>query len=698
MSLLELLIDRRDDILNTFVREVRVERISPDGVSRPALIDHLPQFLEEIRHELSRAPGGPRRDEAVQVNEQAEHHGEQRWVLGYDLRDVISEYGVLMQAILEVARDAGTPLSLDEYASLSRYLNLGIAAAATEYVRSREEQQRVRRSDLEFLSEAGGLLSSSLDYKSTLGRLTRLIVPRLADFCVVQLDGASTQETPIAHIDPEKLASMREVLQSFSEAEVRDATDPPAGALRPAAVIAGLRELGAGSWLVAPLAIQGTSFGNIVIARTSSEPYEETERLLAEELANRAAGALDNARLYEISRAERARAEAATRTKDEFVAMVSHELRNPLNVIIGWLRLVRSGVLSDEKREHALEVIERNAHAQNQLVGDLLDISRVMSGKIRVDPAQVSLSNVVTLVLADARFALEAKRLQLHTSLPDEEAVMRGDGERLRQIVWNLLLNAIKFTPKGGQIWVLVERADSDLVLTVRDNGVGIPAEFLPHVFDNFRQWDSRTTRAHGGLGIGLSIVKHLVDLHGGSIAARSDGVGHGAEFIVRLPVSPLISATLGVAKIPAATPDTPSQTLARPAVLAGATVLVVDDDEDARELLRIVLESCDATVRTAASVRDALRVLETTRVDAVLSDIGMPGEDGYALIRTIRALPDSELANVPAIALTAFARSEDRDRARLEGFNAHMSKPVEPGQLLTALSDLLTNAPRSWG
>jgi CheY-like chemotaxis protein len=341
-------------------------------------------------------------------------------------------------------------------------------------------------------------------------------------------------------------------------------------------------------------------------------------------------------------------------------------------------------------------VIERNANAQSQLVGDLLDISRVMTGKIRLDPAQVDIASLVSLVLEDARFVLEAKRLALETTLPREGAIMRGDAERLKQVVWNLLLNAIKFTPKGGKIWVTLRRVESDIELRVRDTGVGIAPEFIEHVFDSFRQSDSRTTRTHGGLGIGLSIVKHLVDLHGGTIEAHSAGPGGGAEFVVRLPVSPLISATLGVAKVPATTPQ--RKPLMKPEILSGKSILIVDDEEDARDLLRIVVESCEAKVYTAAGVSEALAAVQAHAIDVVVSDIGMPEQDGFDLIRALRTAPDARVASLPAIALTAFARSEDRTRALLAGFNVHMSKPVELADLLVALADLLMHTPAKSG
>jgi signal transduction histidine kinase/ActR/RegA family two-component response regulator len=704
MSLKQILSDCRDEILAKFVREVESKDLPPPGLSRSVLVDHIPLFLDEISDELSVFGGARLTRDAVDVTATARQHGEQRWKAGYDLEAVVREYGVLRHAILEIAKANAQPLSIDEADVLARYLNLGVASATAEYVRSSEERLKARQADLEFLCEAGELLSSSLDSQSTLARLTRLLVPRLADYCVVHLDGYSAEEVPIAHVDPAKVEVLRKVLRLFPpqgshshQEAVRTGKSilfesAPAGLLEGIAKtpehLTLMRRLAPCSWLVVPLQIKTSMFGSITLARSDSgRHYTQSDLLLAEDLARRAAAAIDNARLYELSRTERARAEAATRTKDEFVAMVSHELRTPLNVIMGWVRLLRSGTLSEQTREQALEVVERNANAQSQLVADLLDISRVITGKIRIDPAQVDLANLLNLVVEDARFALEAKRLELHVDFTGEATVMRGDAERLRQVVWNLLLNAVKFTPKGGDIWLTLRRVDSDLELVVRDSGMGIAPEVLPYIFENFRQSDSKTTRAHGGLGIGLSIAKHLVDLHGGSIGARSDGLGQGASFTVRLPVSPLVSATVGVSKVAVTTPR--RHDLPRPATLAGMSVLVVDDEEDARDLLRIVLESCDVTVHDAANAGDALAKIQEERVDLIVSDIGMPEEDGYSLIRKIRSLPGKEKANIPAIALTAFARNEDRSRALLEGFNMHMAKPVEPAELLVALSDL---------
>jgi signal transduction histidine kinase/CheY-like chemotaxis protein len=706
MNLAQLVSEKRDEIVAAFVSRVRGKDLVPANVSRSSVVDHIPVLLMELARALEHLDQGK---EMVEVEATAREHGEQRWHLGYELSSVVREYGVLTRCILEAAKATSLTPSLAEVTLLYSCINKAVADAATEYAHWTEEQQAARRLELEFLSEAATLLGSSLDYQSTLARLTRLLVPQFADYCIVNLEGVSPDDVAVAHVEPEKVGSIREALRGFAplygpptHARVFETGEPvlvespppgfPDNFGAPSKTIAALRELDTSSWIVVPLKVQSAVLGTITLARCGArQAYGRTELLLFTELARMAASAIDNARLFELSRAERARAEAATRAKDEFVAMVSHELRTPLNVIMGWVRLLRSGALPESTKEKALDVIERNSNAQSQLVADLLDISRVMTGKIRLDPAQVDVGQLVSLVLEDARFVLEAKRLELEAVLPPGAAIMRGDAERLKQIVWNLLLNAVKFTPKGGRVRVELRHIDSDLELKVRDTGIGIAPEFLPHVFDTFRQSDSKSTRKHGGLGVGLSIVKHLVELHGGAIEARSAGSGQGAEFTVRLPVSPLISTTLGVAKVPATVAQ--RKPFARPQILTGLSVLIVDDEEDARDLLRIVIESCDARVHVAASATQALATLASEHVDVIVSDIGMPEQDGYDLIRAVRSLADTSKASLPAIALTAFARGEDRSQALLAGFNAHMTKPVELGDLLVALADLVTHS-----
>jgi signal transduction histidine kinase/ActR/RegA family two-component response regulator len=454
---------------------------------------------------------------------------------------------------------------------------------------------------------------------------------------------------------------------------------------RSAEHLALLREIASRSWIVVPLRVQSNTFGAITLAWSESpRRYAPADLLLVEELARRAAVAIDNAHLYERSQKERSRVEAATRAKDEFVAMVSHELRTPLNAILGWTGLLQSGSLSEAARSRAIDVIHRNALAQNQIVADLLDISRVITGTVRLNPAQVDLGSVLDLVVEGMRPAIDAKRLRIQIEIDRANAVLRGDGDRLQQVVWNLLSNAVKFTPKEGAVRVAIGRAESDLELIVSDDGEGISREFLPHVFETFRQSDTPSSRPHAGLGIGLSIAKHLVDLHGGTIHAESAGPGTGATFVVHLPISPVVSATVGIAKVPATRPPAPVTPL--PEDLGGIVVLVVDDDADARELLDFMLQRSGMEVRLASSAAQALSTLQELTPSVIVSDIGMPDGDGYSFIRGVRTHAQEDKRSIPAIALTAFARTEDRTRALVEGFNVHMAKPVEPLELVAAV------------
>ena len=707
VDLANLLKERRDEIVARFVAEVRQKNLPPAGVARPRLVDHIPAFLDETAAELSRAQGPRPSHEAIETRAIASAHGVQRWALGYDLQSIVREYGLLRQSILETARDHGVPISLEQFDALGRCLSLGVGEAVSSYERYRDEELNAEKANLQYLADAGQLLSASLDQRSTIASLLRLIIPRMADWCAVHVEGMAPEDQPVAHVDPASVETIRKIYGRFPSspdagygfAEVIRSGTPVLVTEVPEGWLEGhaespehleiLRRINTCSWMIVPLRVQEHTFGALTLAYSDSRRrYKTADLVLAGDLARRAAAAIDNARLYELSQNERSRVEAATRAKDEFVAMVSHELRTPLNAILGWVRITRSGRLDEPKRAHAFEVIERNAVALNQLVADLLDISRAMTGRIRLNPSQVDLGGIVDLVVEEARLALEAKRIQVHTQLDRERAVMRGDGERLQQIVWNLVTNALKFTPKGGEIRITLQRVESDLELTVHDTGVGISSDFLPHVFDSFRQSDSSTTRVHGGLGIGLSITKHLVDLHGGSITAFSEGAGKGAAFVVRLPISPVVSTTLGVPKVPATTQGPPPSGAFED--LAGVRVLVVDDDSDARELVTVVLEMSGVEVRAAGTATEALALLEEATPDVVISDIGLPDRDGYALIRSIRTLADDGKKNVPVIALTAFAHNDDRTRALVAGFNRHLGKPVEPAALVKAVADVI--------
>jgi signal transduction histidine kinase/ActR/RegA family two-component response regulator len=399
--------------------------------------------------------------------------------------------------------------------------------------------------------------------------------------------------------------------------------------------------------------------------RTSEEALRQSEARLR--------------RLVVLERDARAQAQAADRAKDEFLATLSHELRTPLNAMLGWITMLRAGKVREERRANAFEVIERNARTQAQLIEDLLDVSRIITGKVRLELEPLQLGPIAHAALDALRPGADAKRVHVHVSVSAETPTIMGDPSRLQQIVWNLLANAIKFTPPGGAVSMDVAQVHHELVLTIRDTGVGIDPEFLPHVFERFRQADSSTTRTHSGVGLGLAITRHLVELHGGSISAQSEGKDRGAEFVVRLPTAGSENALS-----PMYAPATDV-----PIILNGLRILVVDDDLDTRELLGEALSATGATVIAVSSAAEALNVLSGGGADAIVSDISMPDTDGYLLIRQIRSL-SSELARIPAIALTAYARPDDRRHALDAGFQVHLSKPVDLEALKRALAWLV--------
>lgn len=390
----------------------------------------------------------------------------------------------------------------------------------------------------------------------------------------------------------------------------------------------------------------------------------------------------------------REQAETASRAKDEFLSVLSHELRTPLNAIIGWSSMLRSGTVRAEQIGSALETVERNARVQARLIEDMLDLARIEQGKMVLSVGPVEMVRVVEAALESVTPAADAKGVRLQPVL-DSHATIIGDADRLQQIVWNLLSNAIKFTPRGGRVQVMLRRAPSFVELVVADTGQGIDPAFLPHVFDRFRQADASSTRQFGGLGLGLAIVRSLVELHGGSVRAESEGAGRGAVFSVRLPMAPLRAERAPAAAAVAGTPAPDAPTFEASPVLAGQRVLVVDDERETRELLRFVLEQCDALVTTADGTDEALEQLARAAFDVVVSDVGMPGRDGLDLIRAVRALPDAERARVPAVALTAYARSEDRRNALRAGFDVHLAKPIDPGEFVAVLAALIERSRR---
>jgi PAS domain S-box-containing protein len=395
---------------------------------------------------------------------------------------------------------------------------------------------------------------------------------------------------------------------------------------------------------------------------------------------------MDRDELLRAERAARSEAERLSHVKDEFLATLSHELRTPLNAILGWSTLLRRLDPGSPDHSRGLDTIERNARVQAQIVGDLLDMSRIISGKVQLDVQPVDLTEIISATLESVRPSIEARKLQLRTTLDAKVGRIRGDANRLQQVFWNLLTNAVKFTPVNGRIDVILERVNSHVEICVEDSGIGIKPEFLAFVFDRFRQADSSTTRRHGGLGLGLSIVKHLVELHGGSVRVKSPGEGLGSSFIIALPISVIRTEDAGSHERPRFA-DVDVRALELPE-LSNAIVLVVDDEADARILMERLIQERGGRALVVATAEEGLALLATGTVDLLVSDVGMPDMDGYQLIQRIRK--GSLSRQIPAIALTAYARPEDRQRALLAGYQMHLAKPVDPRELIAGIASLL--------
>jgi len=438
---------------------------------------------------------------------------------------------------------------------------------------------------------------------------------------------------------------------------------------------------------ISPLSHEGRVIGTLTIIEDVTERVAREDELQAQ--------IEERSRLLSSENIARREAERANRLKDEFLATISHELRNPLNAILGWAHMMRVGNLNKANTERAVETIYRNAKSQTQLVADLLDVSRIISGKLRLDVRTVDLIAIVNAAIDSIRPAAEAKGIVLQTMLDPAAGPIAGDADRLQQIVWNLLTNAVKFTPKGGCIQVNLQRVNSHVEIVVSDSGVGISKEFLPYVFDRFRQADASTTRLHGGLGLGLSIVRQLVDLHGGSVSVHSEGEGKGATFTITLPFVGVISNEKESESVH---PTKSEELLSFDGLpsLEGLKVLVVDDEADTRELIGEVLKECGSEVIIRRSAAEALEALEQHKPDILISDLGMPDEDGYSLIEKIRALPLERGGNIPAAALTAYARAEDRMRVLRSGFQFHLPKPVDSAELVTVVASLAGRAYKS--
>ncbi len=589
--------------------------------------------------------------------------------------------------------------------------------AEQELIKTKEALEEERRI-LELLNQTGAKLASTLDLHSVTQTVTD---------AATQLSGAQFGvffcRTSVADTDAYTVCAVSGALgQGFDALGDSSAAPIAAPTFRGEAVIriADVREdprnhgemalprgNAAGrplvsSYLAVPVvAPSGRVIGGLFFGHEKRDVFTERSERLIVGVAGQAAIAIDNARLYEdakqsaeerarlldAERSARAEVERVSLVKDEFLATLSHELRTPLNAMLGWSGILLSRSEGDSEMHRGLETIARNARAQAQLIEDLLDMNRIVSGKIRLDVQRLELAPIVEAALDSVRPSVEAKSIAIRRTMDPNAGPVFGDPNRLQQIVWNLLTNAVKFTPKGGKIDLIVQRVNSHVEIAVHDSGMGISAEFLPHLFERFRQADSSTTRKYGGLGLGLSIVKQLVELHGGSVKAESAGEGGGATFTVVLPLRAVHDLTSSPREHP--TTERAQAVRALDVSLAGIKVLVIDDEEDARELVKSVLAHAEAHVLTAASAERGLVVVQSYRPDVIVSDIGMPERDGYQFIADVRSLSPADGGRTPAIALTAFARSEDRTRAMLAGYQVHVSKPIEPSELVATIMSL---------
>jgi len=555
-----------------------------------------------------------------------------------------------------------------------------------------------------FLIELSRLLGSSLANDRMLSRIARLAVPLLGDLCAIDLQDAdgSLRRAACAHIDATKEGVAYEararygfsvtapggvpaVLISRRSTLVSPATSADLEqAAQNAEQLQLFQQLGVGAWMIVPMVARERAFGAVTFAITESgRRYDRTDLLFAEAVVSQVAVAGDNARLYVAAEAAREAAEAANSAKDQFLSTLSHELRTPLNAVYGWATMLERGQLGAEQAQRALQIILRNVNAQVRLIDDLLDLSRVASGKLRLAVQPVDLQRVVEEALDGIRPAAAAKNIRLQPVLASPGGPVSGDPDRLQQVVWNLLSNAVKFTPKGGRVQIQLQRVSSHVELLVSDTGQGIQPDLLPYVFDRLRQGDSSSTRSHGGLGLGLALVRHFVELHGGIVFAESPGEGRGATFVVKLPLMTARPSELAAERTP------PTFQRASAQSLVGLRILVVDDDPTAVDLNREILSQAGAEVRGCTSGTDALQILQQWRPAVLVSDIEMPGLDGYALLRQIRALDPDQGGKTPAVALSAYDRPEDRVRSLRAGFNFHVSKPVEPDELTAIVASL---------
>jgi signal transduction histidine kinase len=631
----------------------------------------------------------------------------------------------------EIAVEAMKAGLSDYVLKLPKYYNRLPAAVQLALERA-ETQRRAARLEAhrQALSEVSRAFAEKIpEFQAVLELVSQQVAQLLGDLCVVRIlsnDGRWLNPVAIYHPNPEALACLQEALAAEAHGVDEGLTGrvfktgetlliPVVSAedvqpLSESKYLPYLQRFGMYSILIAPLEVRGRRIGTLFVSRERpGYSYTRDDQFFLEDLADRAALAIDNARLYR-------EAQDANQLKDEFLATLSHELRTPLNSILGWATLLRSQKLDPSITDRALESIERNAKAQVKLTDEILDVSRIIRGKLHLNIRSIDLVPIMDEAINILRPAADAKGIRVKAVLDRSVGFVAADPDRLQQVVWNLLSNAIKFTPEGGQIEVRLERVEGKVEglnqiinlqptnsppnnpqpatffaqIQISDTGIGISPDFLPYAFDRFRQADGSTTRSQGGLGLGLAIVRHLVELHGGTVGAASPGLGQGTTFKVHLPLFDKSRETDGQERWGAGEPGgwgAEEKVAQAPRPLSGLQVLVVDDDTDTRELIAIVLEESGANVKAIASVGEALEVLRSWQPDLLVSDIGMPEEDGYALIRKVRILEEKTGKQIPALALTAYAREEDKNRALKAGFQMYLSKPVEPDDLVATVA-----------
>jgi PAS domain S-box-containing protein len=590
------------------------------------------------------------------------------------------------------------------------YNDAGVVIGASKIARDITERARLQAAVQEQasiarkLSEVGVNIAGSLDQGTIVQKVTDVATslttaefgaffydvndPQSGEAYMLYTLSGAAKEAFEGFPEPRAAAVFAPIFHGEAVVRIDDLTEDPRYGKNPPHHGMPAGHLPVRSCLAVPVkAPSGDVLGGLLFGHSRAGVFTEQHQQLAMGVAAWASIALENSRLY-------LQAREADRLKDEFLAVLSHELRTPLNAIVGYARLLRGGILAGEKAARGLQTLERNATSLTQIVEDVLDISRIVSGKIRLDVQPVELPLVVHNAVATVQPAADAKNVRLQTIIDPRVGPVSGDPDRLQQVTWNLLSNAVKFTPKNGRVQVRVEQVNSHVEIVVSDTGIGIRRDFLPHVFERFRQADAGLTRQSAGLGLGLSIVRHIVEMHGGSVQVASDGEGCGATFSVRLP---LMIVHEGGARETREHPRTEKrEPLTALGNLSGIRVMAIDDEEDALGLLRVVLEAAGAEVLTIASAVDALARIVDARPDALVVDLGMPQMDGFEFIARIRASSNPHVRDVPAAALTAFARSDDRTKALQSGFEMHLAKPVDPGELVASVATLVRRGTKS--